>query len=106
MTATQLDSIDSVRMNALNRDSTSLFPLETLHEDSVMTNDSRVENSSTFDLSNNLNQSGDIQFLLCKFLVALITSEEHLMRAKADFLDLRFDLENRFARKFSPVMLF
>ena len=28
------------------------------------------------------------------------------MRAKADFLDLRFDLENRFMKKFSPVMLF
>ena len=28
------------------------------------------------------------------------------MRAKADFLELRFDLEKRFLKKFSPVMLF
>ena len=28
------------------------------------------------------------------------------MKEKADFLDLRFDLENRFGRKFSPVALF
>ena len=28
------------------------------------------------------------------------------MRAKADFLELRFDIENRFSKKFSPVMLF
>lgn len=28
------------------------------------------------------------------------------MKVKADFLDLRFDLENRFARRFSPVSLF
>ena len=28
------------------------------------------------------------------------------MRAKADFLDLRFDLEKRFLKRFSPVMLF
>ena len=28
------------------------------------------------------------------------------MKAKADFLDLRFDLEKRFLKKFSPVMFF
>jgi len=28
------------------------------------------------------------------------------MRAKADFLDCRFDMEKRFMKKFSPVMLF
>ena len=28
------------------------------------------------------------------------------MKAKADFLDLRFDLEKRFLKRFSPVMLF
>ena len=28
------------------------------------------------------------------------------MKAKADFLELRFDLEKRFMKKFSPVMLF
>ena len=28
------------------------------------------------------------------------------MKAKADFLDLRFDLEKRFMKRFSPVMLF
>lgn len=36
----------------------------------------------------------------------MIETEESLMKAKADFLDLRFDLENRFMKKFSPVMLF
>lgn len=36
----------------------------------------------------------------------MITSEEHLMKAKADFMDMRFDMENRFLKKFSPVMLF
>ena len=28
------------------------------------------------------------------------------MKAKADFLDMRFDLEKRFMKRFSPVMLF
>jgi len=58
------------------------------------------------ELTNNSNQRGNTQFLLCKFFLALIQTEEQLMKAKADFLDLRFDLEYRLTRKFSPVALF
>ena len=28
------------------------------------------------------------------------------MKAKADFLDMRFDMEKRFLKKFSPIMIF
>lgn len=44
--------------------------------------------------------------MLCKFFTILIDTEESLMKVKADFLTLRFDIENRYMKKFSPVMLF
>lgn len=71
-----------------------------------MTDDSVEEFHRPAELTNNSNQQGDTQFLLCKYFVALIEAEELKMKVKADFMELRFDLENRFMRKFSPVTLF
>jgi len=111
MPATQLESINLDHQSLVvtrGRESGCECTLETIQTNTMATDESQTDLSSNFapELTNNSNQHGDIQFLLCKFFVALIDCEETLMKAKADFLDLRFDLENRFMRKFSPVMLF
>jgi len=36
---------------------------------------------------------GNTEFLLCKFFLVLIQNEEKLIKAKADFVELRFDYE-------------
>ena len=36
----------------------------------------------------------------------MISNEERLMKAKADFMDLRYDVMQKLQQKFSPLMLF
>ena len=99
MTATQLDSIDSERTGEYGL----LSHYETSGSGLLMTDSGE---QGLGELSNTGVQSGDTQFLLCKFFRSLIETEEHLMKAKADFLEMRFDLERRLLKKFSPIMLF
>ena len=98
MATTLLDSQETSRTNVLLH--------EGLYVETTMTTDESQAELRPAELSNNSNQQGNTQFLLCKFFLALIETEEHRMKAKADFMDLRFDLESRFGRKFSPVTLF
>lgn len=102
--STHMDSLEHSRTNMLLRESACTCTVES-SEHTMMTEESQSELRPP-ELSNNSNQQGDTQFLLCKFFVVLIEAEEKRMTAKADFMDLRFDLESRFGRKFSPVTLF
>ena len=49
---------------------------------------------------------GDKQYLMCKYILLLIENDEALMKAKQEFLELRFDFEQRLLKKFSPIQLF
>ena len=45
------------------------------------------------ELSGHAKAYGNTELLLCKFFLTLIQNEEKLIKAKADFMELRFDCE-------------
>ena len=49
-----------------------------------------------------------LEFLFCKLLTTLINNDERLIKAKSDFLEIKFDVEQRLnlTSRFSPVSMF
>ena len=80
--------------------------LEVIRDETMTTDRSDVLESSSKELSNAELTAGRTQYLLCQLFLTMMSNEERLMKAKADFMDLRFDLTHKFQQKFSPIMLF
>lgn len=53
-------------------------------------------------------QFSTLEFLFCKFLIILIQNDEQLLKAKNDFLEVKFNVEKRMnlVNSFSPVSMF
>ena len=52
-----------------------------------------VQSTGVRELTGHAATYGSTEFLLCKFFLVLIQNEEKLIKAKGDFVELRFDYE-------------
>ena len=76
-----------------NQPTTAIESIEDLPERRHVLGGTLAETTGVGELSGHSTMYGNTEFLLCKFFLVLIQNEEKLIKAKGDFVELRFDYE-------------